>query len=290
MGAVDRWVESDGVRLAVREEGNRAGPTILLVHGYPDSAALWDPVVRHLRHRFRIVRYDVRGAGRSGRPAEQDGYRLDRLAADLAAVAREVSPGRPVHLVGHDWGSVQGWEAVTSSAHAPLFASFTSISGPNLDLGARWLRAEWSGGNRIRVAGQALLSSYVWFTHVPVLSDLACQLLNSCRAWLLRRKGIATSPTPGRDAVNGLGLYRANILARLREPRPRRCTVPVLLVVLTRDLVVRPWVFDDLGEWCPAVRRREVRAGHWAPHSHPGVLARLITDFVEYGAANRPAS
>src|ERR1051326_5334046 len=105
-------VLSDGVRLLVKEQGVVGRPVVVLLHGYPDNSTVWDRVAELLAERFHVVRYDVRGAGGSGAPGDRGGYRLDRLAADLAAVVRAVSPGRPVHLVAHDWGSIQGWHAV----------------------------------------------------------------------------------------------------------------------------------------------------------------------------------
>ena len=62
--ATERFVDSsDGVRIAVYEEGNPDGPTLVLVHGWPDSHVLWDGVVPLLADRFRIIRYDNRGVG-----------------------------------------------------------------------------------------------------------------------------------------------------------------------------------------------------------------------------------
>lgn len=66
---MSRLVDSpDGVRIAVYHEGNPDGPTVVLVHGFPDSHVLWDGVVPLLAERFRIVRYDNRGVGRSSVP------------------------------------------------------------------------------------------------------------------------------------------------------------------------------------------------------------------------------
>jgi hypothetical protein len=63
-----RWVESGDVRLAVFEEGDPAHPTVMLLHGYPDTHRVWDEVAARLRDRFHVVRYDVRGAGAPPRP------------------------------------------------------------------------------------------------------------------------------------------------------------------------------------------------------------------------------
>jgi len=52
-----------------------------------------------------VIAYDVRGAGASSRPRDDRAYDLTVLADDMTAVIDAVSPGRPVHVVGHDWGA-----------------------------------------------------------------------------------------------------------------------------------------------------------------------------------------
>jgi pimeloyl-ACP methyl ester carboxylesterase len=95
-------VQGDGgVRLAVREWPGR-GPSILLLHGLASSSHIWDLVAPRLAPRFRVVAYDQRGHGRSGKPSS--GYRFDRLIADAAAVIRTLELGRPV-VGGHSWGA-----------------------------------------------------------------------------------------------------------------------------------------------------------------------------------------
>ncbi|MGH3392942.1 MAG: alpha/beta fold hydrolase, partial [Actinomadura sp.] len=135
-GVTVRTVHGDGVELAVQERGDTEHPTVLLVHGYPDTQAVWAPVAARLADRFHVVTYDVRGAGGSSVPSGTEPYRFEHLMNDLRAVLDAVRPGDPVHLVGHDWGSIQSWEAVTTMADR--FASFTSISGPCLDHVAHW--------------------------------------------------------------------------------------------------------------------------------------------------------
>src|SRR3954454_12030236 len=121
-----RWVEGGAGRLAVYEDGLVGGPVLLLVHGYPDNASVWDGVVAELGGRFRVVRYDVRGCGRSDAPSGREGYRMAELVHDLIAVAGVAGRGEPVHLVAHDWGSIQAWAAVGESPDT--FLSFTSVS------------------------------------------------------------------------------------------------------------------------------------------------------------------
>src|SRR6266511_162530 len=90
-----------GVRLAVREWPS-GGPSILLLHGLASSSHIWDLVAPRLAPRFRVVAYDQRGHGLSGKPSS--GYGFDRLVADAAAVIRSLGLRRPV-VVGHSWGA-----------------------------------------------------------------------------------------------------------------------------------------------------------------------------------------
>jgi len=115
---------TDGVRLAVFEAGNPDGPVVVAVHGYPDNHAVWEGVAAQLGDEYRVVTYDVRGAGASDKPTGRAAYRIDRLGDDLAAVIDAVSPDAPVHLVGHDWGSMQLWEPLSH----PRFAD--RVAGP----------------------------------------------------------------------------------------------------------------------------------------------------------------
>src|SRR5207247_8463821 len=95
-------VQGDGgVRLAVREWPGE-GPSILLLHGLASSSHIWDLVAPRLAPRFRVVAYDQRGHGLSGKPSS--GYGFDRLIADATEVIRTLGLGRPV-VAGHSGGA-----------------------------------------------------------------------------------------------------------------------------------------------------------------------------------------
>ena len=129
----ERFVDSvDGVRIAVYEQGNPDGPTVVMTHGWPDSHVLWDGVVPQLADRFRIIRFDSRGVGKSSVPKPTSAYTVAKLADDFASVIAAVSPGEPVHVLGHDWGSVSVWEYLGRPGASDRVASFTSVSGPGV--------------------------------------------------------------------------------------------------------------------------------------------------------------
>ena len=94
-------VQSGDVELAVKVYGEEGKPVVVLVHGYPDSSHVWNKVVTPLSARYRVVAYDVRGAGESTAQVHTKAYELEHLVADLAAVIDTVSPrGDPVDAIG----------------------------------------------------------------------------------------------------------------------------------------------------------------------------------------------
>jgi pimeloyl-ACP methyl ester carboxylesterase len=292
-------VHAAGVRLATVELGDRSAPVVVLLHGYPDTKEVWEGVARRLAERFHVIAYDMRGAGASTAPEGTAGYDLDLLVDDCAAVLDTVVPGRAVHLVGHDWGSIAGWEAVTTPRLRGRLLSFTSISGPCLDHAAHWMRARLrrpSPRALAALAGQARRSWYIAAFRAPLLPELAWQAVVAPRwAGILRRaEGVPLAaghpaPTLAADAVHGLGLYRRNMWRRLGRPRPDAVAhAPVQLVVARRDRYVSPRLFDDLDRWAPGLRRRTVDAGHWLPLTHPEQLAGWIGELVDEVEAGTP--
>lgn len=293
-GPITRRVRGDGLDLAVRTWGEPSAPTVLLVHGFPDTSAVWEPVAGALAARgLHVAAYDVRGAGASDAPTSREGYDLDHLIADLAAVADEVSPDRPVHLVGHDWGAIQSWHAVGDPNLAERIASFTSISGLPLDQVGRWIRAEAGRGHVLRLLRQGVRSSYVAWFHLPGLQRLLERVpgpvARSRRGWaaLLRRvEGAAVddgwpAPTFATDVARGMQLYRANVRRHLRHPAPPQpTTAPVLLVLPTKDRFVPEWFFEGIEAAAPNLRRERIAARHWVVRSRPDEVAALVAEQV----------
>ncbi|MEU0278261.1 SDR family oxidoreductase [Streptomyces sp. NPDC006195] len=290
-GARVRRVRTGGIELCVAELGDPARPTVLLVHGYPDSKEVWSEVAERLADRFHVVLYDVRGHGRSTAPVPlRGGFTLEKLTDDFLAVADAVSPDRPVHLVGHDWGSVQSWEFVTVARTEGRIASFTSMSGPSLDHMGHWIKQRAARPTPRRAGqllGQGAKSWYVYLLHTPVLPELAWRGPLG-RRWpkiLQRVEKIpgGTYPTSSlpQDAAHGAWLYRDNVRARLRRPRADAYAhAPVQLITPTGDAFLSERLHDDLEQWVPHLVRRTLPAKHWVPRTRPDQLAAWIGDFV----------
>ncbi|MER8188517.1 alpha/beta hydrolase [Kitasatospora sp. NPDC094015] len=121
-----RTIEAPAGRLHLAEQGT--GPLVLLVHGFPESWYSWRRQLPALAAAgYRAVALDVRGYGRSSRPAATDAYRMLDLVADNVAVMRALGEETAV-VVGHDWGS--SIAAASAFLHPEVFRAVGLLSVP----------------------------------------------------------------------------------------------------------------------------------------------------------------
>lgn len=121
-----RLVSSPAGRTHLVEQGS--GPLVLLVHGFPESWYAWRHQLPALAAAgYRAVAVDVRGYGRSSKPAAVDAYRMLDLVEDNVAVVDALGDESAV-VVGHDWGATI---AATSALVRPdVFRAVGLLSVP----------------------------------------------------------------------------------------------------------------------------------------------------------------
>jgi len=103
-----QFVESNGIRLAVFEEGE--GPAVILVHGFPELAWSWRHQLPALaKAGFRAIAPDMRGYGQTDSPAGVECYSAAELIGDLQGLLDSLHLERAV-FVGHDWGALLLWQ------------------------------------------------------------------------------------------------------------------------------------------------------------------------------------
>lgn len=101
-------------------------PTVILLHGFPVSSAMWLKLISPLTDAgYRVVAYDQRGYSPGARPDELSDYTLDKLSSDVVAVADALGIDQ-FHLIGHDWGSAVGWATVMQ--YPQRISSWTALS------------------------------------------------------------------------------------------------------------------------------------------------------------------
>lgn len=301
MGTTTSLTASDGVTLAVHRytDIDPARPTILAIHGFPDNHHVWDGVAQELAGRpYNVVAYDVRGAGESSSPAKRSGYLFAQLVADIDAVIDSLGVER-VHLLGHDWGSIQAWAAVTDESVMRKVASFTSISGPHLQYAGAFLRSARTPRALARVARQLISSGYIGFFLCPGAPELSFRSRVGVKV-VEAFERIGRSSTRSQrhetrrsvsDYLNGLNLYRQNMPAPMLAPGPQlpTTTVAVQTLVPRRDVFVTPALQRFTGAIPEGARVIAIEGGHWVVTSRPDVVARLTAEWVDRTVAGAPA-
>ncbi len=274
-----RTVRSTGADLAVFEYGQDPGPgtpTILFLHGYPDDHRVFHPVIKELSATHHVVAFDTRNAGRSV-PRRGAGFTLAELVDDAVAVLGSIEAPGGVRLVGHDWGSIQGWAVIQDERTDGRILDYTSISGPDLRHFSRWLRGRLRTPRLVpQGVGQVLRSSYVGAFQLPVLPELFWKHVLTRRYELMARRNV------GADPVRGLALYRTNMLSGVTPPRRRTVTVPVHVIVPIKDPFLSPHLVDGLEEWVQDLTVTSVPGGHWWIASRPRAFAELLAPDLRF--------
>ncbi len=102
-------IDANGVQLNITDSGapagNAAAPTVVFGHGLLFSGHMFEAQIERLRSTYRCVTIDWRGQGKT--PATADGYDMDTLSLDAAAVIEGLGVG-PVHYVGLSMGGFVG--------------------------------------------------------------------------------------------------------------------------------------------------------------------------------------
>ena len=285
MQAITQWVATqDQQRLNVKLWGDPEKPALVLVHGYPDNQEVWEPIIQQLIDDFYIVTYDVRGAGQSSLPRCIKDYRLEQLSLDLESVVQAVLKDKVFHLAAHDWGSIQSWESVTEAKFRDQLLSYSTISGPCLDHAAFWMRNQFKQ-NKSKFFKQLTKSWYIAAFQLPWLAPTVWRFFKPDQ-WskvleqLEHKKNLPSNTNIASDGKHGIGLYRANFIPRLTQPRQRFAVCPVQAIVLKRDNFVSPELIDEVPKWASQFEKVEVDANHWAVLSRAEEIAGYIQKFA----------
>ena len=130
----------------------------------------------------------------------------------------------------------------------------------------------------------------------PLLAPLLIRA--SLSSALIRRRLVGNVPAHrihhsaalARDAAKSVKTYPANYFrAFAGERSDHYVDVPVQLVVNTEDPYVRPYGYDATARWVPRLWRRDLKAGHWSPMSHPAALAAAVHELADLIEGKRPS-
>lgn len=152
-------ITANGIEFAYLEQGE--GPLVLCLHGFPDHAPTWDPLLGALaKAGFRGVAPWLRGYSPTA-PSPDGKYHTQYLALDALALTEALAGNGEAYLVGSDWGAGATHLAVT---HAPeRYRKCVTLAVPPQPA---------MGGSFLQSPEQWKRSWYVWFFGTP-LADIA---------------------------------------------------------------------------------------------------------------------
>jgi pimeloyl-ACP methyl ester carboxylesterase len=264
----------NGLDFNVLDEGH--GEPVLLLHGFPDSHALWRHQVRALADAgYRVIAPDLRGFGQSAKPAATADYHLQHVLGDVLGLLDHFALPK-VRLISHDWGAAVGWSL---AAFAPQRVRC------HVPFAVGHIEAVWNAGIAQREKS--------WYMLLFQFRDVAEQVLQAndwrffrdftrnhaeCDHWIadLSRPGALTA---------ALNWYRANAaidnwlnegwkLPRIQVPT---CGVwssgdaflTEAQMVLSSNYMDAPWEY-----------RRLEGPSHWCMLDVPEIVNGLILDYI----------
>lgn len=267
----------DGLMFQVRDRGPGGGDPVVLLHGFPQTAAAWDGV-EPLLHRagLRTLSYDQRGYADGARPGGRRSYAIGEVGADVLALLDAAGAGR-AHVVGHDWGGVLCWWL--GARHPDRVRTLTVLSTPHpraLALASL-------------TSAQLARSWYVALFQIPALPE---RLLGRRRGpmgleAILRRSGLDPAhveeygralSSPG-ALTAALNWYRALPFQRPTSVAAR-VGVPTRLVWGEQDQFLGRRAAEATGRFVDDDYRFVplAGAGHWLPERHGGDVAAAVVE------------
>jgi len=281
-----------GITLSCRASGERdASQRVVLLHGFPEGAFIWDDVMQRLRGIARCVAPNLRGYERSSAPAEVEAYRARHLVADIVALIDTL--GAPIDLlVAHDWGGAVAWSLAAQRPQA--IRQLLILNSPHPATFLRELRnnpAQQAASAYMnflcRPDAAALLTDNDFARLWPFFTSMAgATWLNAARREQYRvlwRQGL-------QGALNYYGasplkppLSLADVLHDLAfAPESVSVTVPTTVLWGDADSALPVALLEGLDAFVsPLEIQRVAGASHWIVNERPALAADTIARLLK---------
>jgi 3-oxoadipate enol-lactonase len=250
--------------VAIEIEGDGASPVLLLSNSLSCDLTMWDDQLPHWARRFRVVRYDSRGHGRSAAPPGP--YRMDDLGRDALAVLDHLGVVR-AHFCGLSMGGMVGMWLLT---HAPERIERAVLANTSAHMGPPDL---WNG--RIGVAREGGVEATVeptvkrWFP--AAVHARAPATIDRMRAMIR-----------GTSVAGYVGCCEAIRDMDQRESI-RKIRRPTLVVIGANDPATTPKAGRDIQAAIPGAGMAVLEAAHISNVEQPAAFTRVVEEFLEPG-------
>ena len=285
MGTLEHtYIETNGIKLHVVQQGPEEGELVILLHGFPEFWYGWSNQMSYLAAKgFRVWAPDQRGYNLSDKPKKVKDYRMDQLSADVAGLIK-ASGKEKVILVGHDWGGIVAWRVARE--HPDLLHKLIILNAPH----------EVAMGKQIvQHPLQLLKSSYIGFFQLRGIPEKLFGMAN----WKACEKALVSSSREGTFSEDDLqkyrvawsqssamrsmiNWYRALVIKSANSSIPVQVTLPTFLIWGAKDQFLGHELASKSLEFCYNGRGILLgEATHWVHHEEPERVNKLILDFID---------
>lgn len=283
-----------GITLSVRAAGERGRPVLVFLHGFPEAAFVWDPLLEHFARPenggWRCVAPNLRGFEQSSQPAGVSAYRPKHLVQDIAALIA-IEGGRLECLVAHDWGGAVAWNLVNQKPE--LTRRLAIINSPHpgtflreLKTNPRQQEASAYMNFLVRPDAEAILREDDYRRLFQFFSN------GGGGEWLTESVKQQYREVWDASLTGGCNYYRASPLrpatpddpgaAGVTLPREMlTIAVPTFVLWALEDLALAPELIEGLDAYIPDLTIERVpRATHWIVHEQPAFVAERLGRFL----------
>jgi pimeloyl-ACP methyl ester carboxylesterase len=256
-------------------DGPNDGELVLLLHGFPESAAEWHAVAPQLADAgYFAVAPNQRGYSPGARPVGVDSYHITHLVEDVLGLAEELG-SHEFHVIGHDWGALVAW--AVAAWHPDRVRTLTIVSVPHPRPFADARAAD--PDQRRRSEYIATFRELDAPEHLFLDDDAAILRLAVSEAGPeIAAEHVRVLTDPGAMTA-ALNYYRAwdDVLDSVGP-----IAVPTLFVWSTNDVALGPVAAGATKDFVTGAYRFEVLEGlsHWIPEAAPDELARLALEHL----------
>lgn len=276
-----RTADVDGFEIFYREAGDRANPTILMLHGFPSSGHQYRDIIPMLEQQFHIVAPDLPGFGRSAMPARGDfTYSFDNIAAVIDRFT-EVIGLRHYAIYVFDYGAPTGLRIAL--AHPERIAAIISQNGNAYEEGLSegWdpIQRYWREPTPVHreALREFLTPASIWWQYTHGTPDATLVSPDGAAldsAYMARDGAAEVQLDLFLDYASNVALYPA-FQAYFRAHRPK------LLAVWGRnDPFFLPAGAEAYRRDIPDADIRFLETGHFAIETHAAEIAAAIGGFL----------
>jgi pimeloyl-ACP methyl ester carboxylesterase len=277
-----RTITVDGLSIFYREAGPNDAPTLLLLHGFPSSSRMFEPLFVRLSDRYHLVAPDYPGFGHSEWPdPKQFSYTFDHLAAVISDFTRAIGLSRYT-LYMQDYGGPVGFRLVLAHPEQAKALIVQNAVAHDEGLGALWAtrRAFWADRSAHEDALRQNFLSFAATKSRHVGDDPNIELYDP-DLWT-DEYAFLSAPGQAQIQVDLFYDYRTNVTAYPQWQAWLQKTQPRLLVLWGKH---DPSF--DIGEPerfrkdVPAARIHMLDAGHFALDTKADEIAALVDEFMK---------